>query len=659
MESVRTALAWLIAAAVGAAAVAYYVLLLGAEPYRPDWTEDALFTLVALVCLAVGLLLAVRRPANPIGWMLLANAFLLVVSGIAEVYPGYALERGGSHPGARLAAAWYTAGWPSLFAPLVAIAFVFPDGRLPSRRWRAVAAGGVVSFVVVVVSGMLWDEPFDAPYESYAPYAVLDGAVVESLHSLALLGMIATLVLAGVALAGRFRRATGDERLQLKWIAYSGALIPIAIVAGTVDGVALDSDPGLLTDVPFALMQIAIPVSIGIAVLRYRLYEIDRLIDVTLVYGALTAVLALAFVGMSLGLGVALGGGSALPKAAATLAVAIAFRPLRDRVQRLVDRRFNRARYEGLRSVDEFLADLRVGRAEPEAIGGVLATATADPSLTLFFWLPREGVHADAEGRLVRELPATPAGRTPVRRGELRLGTLVHDPALGNLLGAVIITAGLAIEIARLRVEVRHRLAEVEQSRARIVTATYEERRRLERDLHDGAQQRLVSIGLELRHFQRALAPADRSGIDAVVGGLAEAIEELRELARGVRPAALDGGLAPALRELASRTAFPTELEVTEQRFGERIEAAAYFVASEALANAIKHARPSSIALRAEAVDGRLVISVTDDGRGGAVPTPGSGLSGLADRVAALGGSIDVRSNGGNGTAIVAEFPCE
>jgi signal transduction histidine kinase len=662
---VPTALAWVIAAAIGAAIGTLVGLDEGAGPYRTGWPEIPVFALATLASAAVGLLLALRRPANPIGWVLLANALLMVVSGLAESYPGYALTHAGSYPGARLAAAWNTWGWPALFAPLVAIALIFPDGRLPSPRWRPVAAGGAFSFVLVLVSGMLWDEPLDAPYESFAPHAVLPDAVAGAVHGLGLLGMIATLVLAMVALVSRFRDARGVLRLQLKWIAYAGALIPIAILAGTVEGVVLDRDPGLMTELPFALMQVAIPVSVGIAVLRYRLYEIDRLINATLVYGALTAILAIAFVSVSLGLGVALGGGSALPTAAATLAVAVAFRPVRDRVQRLVDRRFNRSRYEGLMRVEEFLGDLRVGRAEPEEIGGVLADATADPTLELFFWLPSEGVHADARGRLVRELPATPAGRTPVRRGELRLGMVVHDRRLGERgspLDAVIVRAGLAIEIARLRVEVRRQLAEVEQSRARIVTATYEERRRLERDIHDGAQQRLVSIGLDLRHLQRGLGPSaqdTRSGLDSVVTRLAEAIAQLRELARGVRPAALDGGLAPALRELASRASIPTELEVTEERFGEQIEAAAYFLASEALTNAVKHAHPSSVAMRAEVIDGRLVISVADDGCGGAIPTPGSGLSGLADRVSALGGCIEVRSNGGSGTSIVAEFPCE
>jgi signal transduction histidine kinase len=252
-----------------------------------------------------------------------------------------------------------------------------------------------------------------------------------------------------------------------------------------------------------------------------------------------------------------------------------------------------------------------------------------------------------------------------VRRVELLLGTVVHDPALhdrSSLLDPVILRAGLAIEIARLRVEVRRQLAEVEQSRTRIVTATYEERRRLERDLHDGAQQRLVSLGLDLRHVQHELGDANgrdaKATLDSVVVGLAEAIEELRELARGVRPAALDDGLAAALSELAARAPIRTEVEATTERFDNEIEAAAYFVASEALTNAVKHASGSQVVLRANRDNGNLVVSVSDDGRGGAVPGRGSGLTGLGDRVAALGGHLDLRSDG-SGTALVAEFPCE
>jgi signal transduction histidine kinase len=408
----------------------------------------------------------------------------------------------------------------------------------------------------------------------------------------------------------------------------------------------------------------AIAAAIGVAITRYRLYEIDGLVSRTLAYAVLTAGLAATFGAVSLSLGVAIGSGSTLPTAAATLAVALAFGPLRSRVQRMVDRRFDRARYEGLGKVECFLDELRAGRTAPEGIGDVLAQALGDPTLELFFWLPGEELHVDGAGRVVDESRLGGRACTPVRRGALQLATVVHDESLGDrpgLLQNVVEAAGLAIEIARLRVEVRRRLAEVEESRARIVTAGYEERRRLERDLHDGAQQRLVSIGLALRHIQGQVPapsrPADE--LNATVDEVLVAIEELRELARGVRPAGLDDGLSPALRELASRSPLPIRVSATEERFEDRLETAAYFVASEALANVAKHAGASEVSVRAVRQNGSLVLSVRDDGRGGALPAAGSGLAGMSDRVAALGGTLSVDSPSGRGTVVTAELPCE
>jgi signal transduction histidine kinase len=660
----RKILAWGVAIAIGAMVPVFFLVEAGAGQYADNWWDDVLPVVAVLASTVVGLIVASRVPRNPIGWLLLANGAILAASGVSGAYAGYALAHpGGSYPGSRLAAIWETSGWPLLFAALVAIAFVFPDGRLPSRRWRWAAVGGAVAFALQLAGGVLGDTPPEPPYDHIHPYAVLPHGLSDAMQGIGLLGMIATLILAMVALVRRFRRAEGAQQEQLKWVAYAGALIPLAILAGTVEGVVSGSQ-GYATDISFWLVAIAIPVSVGIAVLRYRLYEIDRLINATLVYGAMTVLLGAAFVAVILAGGVVIGGDSALFTAVATLAVTLAFRPLRARLQALVDRRFNRARYEGLQQVDRFLEELRVGRAEPEGIGRVLARAVSDPSLQLFFWLPRDRVHADAGGRLVPELPPEPTGRTPVSRGELQLGTLVHDPTLlehPGLLDPVIVRAGLAIEIARLRVEVRRQLAEVEQSRARIVTATYEERRRLERDLHDGAQQRLVSIGLDLRHFQHELGSGNeqaRLSLDAVVVSLTDAIEELRQLAHGVRPAALDDGLGPALQELASRAPIKTEVVVSAERFDGEVEAAAYFVASEALTNAVKHARGSQVVVRAGRDNGSLVLSVSDDGEGGAAPAPGSGLAGLADRVAALGGRMDLSSDDA-GTHLVAEFPCE
>jgi signal transduction histidine kinase len=614
---------------------------------------------------AVGLLLATRRGDNPIGWLLVANGLVLAASAVAATYADYAvLAEPGALPGGEWAVLFNERGWPTLFVCVTAIAFVFPDGRLPSPAWRRVAVVTVASFAVLIVVSLLAAERFSDDFAHVSsPLPELSESIIGIPFMLSGLGAVAGLVAGAVAIGTRLRRASGVERYQLKWLAYAAVLIPASVVVCLAE-IAITGDDGPATTGAIVLTMTAITGAIGVAITRYRLYEIDRLVSRALAYAVLTAGLAATFAAVSLSLGVAIGSGSTLPTAAATLAVALAFGPLRSRVQRMVDRRFDRARYEGLGKVERFLEELRAGRAAPEATGAVLAEALGDASLELLFWLPGEELHVDASGRVVDESPVAGRARTPVRRASLQLGTVVHDESLGDrpdLLQNVIEAAGLAIEIARLRVEVRRRLAEVEESRARIVTAGYEERRRLERDLHDGAQQRLVSIGLALRHIQIQLPARSREAdeLNSTVDEVSDAIEELRELARGVRPAGLDDGLSTALRELASRSPLPTRVEATEERFEDRLETAAYFVASEALANATKHARASKVTVSAARLNGTLVLRVRDDGLGGALPSQGSGLAGMSDRVAALGGTLRVDSPPGRGTVVTAELPCE
>jgi signal transduction histidine kinase len=612
----------------------------------------------------VGLLLVTRRRENPIGWLLLANGLIVAVVGLAEAYADYAVL---AHPGALPGAAWGVLvserGWPLLFAAITAIAWIFPDGRLPSPRWRPYAIAGAISYAVLLVISLLAAERFEEPFAGQpSPLPELSESVVGIPFMLSGLGALASLFGGALAMRTRLKRSAGIERLQFRWLAYAAGLIPAAVVTCLIE-IAITGNDGSATTVALVVALTAVPLAIGVAVMRYRLYEIDRLINRTLVYAGLTAGLAAAFAAVSLGLGMAIGSGSTLSTAVATLAVALLFGPLRARMQLLVDRRFNRARYEGLRKVEAFLADLRAGRAAPEDVEAVLAKALGDPDLELLFSLAPNGAYVDVNGRVAELLEGDDRARTPVRRGDLPLATLVHDKALGerpDLLESVIGAAGLSIEIARLRVEVRRQLAEVEESRERIVTAGYQERRRLERDLHDGAQQRLVSIGLALRHLQGQL-PAETAQteiIDSTVDEVARAIAELRELARGVRPAGLDEGLAAALQALASRSPLRISVKATGERFEERFETAAYFVASEALANAAKHARASRVLVTARRRNGSLVVSVRDDGVGGAAPSPGSGLAGITDRVAALGGSVSVASPSGRGTEVTAELPC-
>ena len=626
---------------------------------------DVFYVLALVMSAGVGLVLSARHGENPIGWLLLALGIVLAVSAVASEYAIHGLLASpDSLPGATFAALFSESTWPLLFAPIAAIAFVFPDGRLPSPRWRPVAIGALGCCSLSVTLMFFGPREFPEPFDAFSsPLPQLPDAVFLPLYTVASLGLVASLLAAAIAVGTRMRRATGTERRQVKLLAYAAALIPLAVAIGWTESLIAGSS-GVAASASAGIVLIAMPLAIGVAVMRYRLYEIDRLVNRTLVYVTLTALLAGTYAVVSLSLGVALGRGSTLATAAATLAVALAFGTLRARAQQIVDRRFSRARYEGLRRVERHLVDLRAGRATPEQTGAVLAEALGDPTVELLLWLPDADEYVDAGGRVVS--PSAAGGRelTPVRRGKLALGAVAHDAALReqpDLLESVINAAGLAIEIARLRAEVQRRLAEVQESRARIVTAGYEERRRLERDLHDGAQQRLVSIGLAIRHAQGRLATgAGDAGaqLDAAVDEVTRTIEELREMARGVRPACLDDGLGAALRDLASRSPLRTEIAATTERFPEQIEAAAYFVASEALTNSVKHARASRVTPSAERANGTLVLRIADDGVGGAVAGERSGLAGIIDRVAALGGSVSVSSPPGEGTAVVAELPC-
>jgi signal transduction histidine kinase len=640
--------------------IALWLLPVGAE----DWMPLGLIPFVAIAVLmppTVGLPIAFRQPRNRVAWILLLGAFLLTL----QVPVGLVLGE-----------AWTLqldrALWPLLYAWPIAVAFVFPDGRLLSRRWRWVAGGGAACFVAFMTLGVLDPEPFygeDASVPNPMAGNVVAGWISENglewVWVPLWLGMLATLFAGAVAVWLRLQRSTGIERLQVMWLAWSAALIPVALLlCGLASFVFGDS---LLDYVVFPLLLLAataVAASVGIAVARYRLYAIDRLINRTAVYGFLTMLLALLYAGVSVGLGVVLGQGSQWVTAAATLAVALVFRPLRSRVQRFADRRFSRERYEGLRMVETFERQVREGRRAPEEIGQVLAKALGDPLSGLLFWLPASETYADVAGELVGSLPEDGRVQTEIRREGARTAVLLHDPALlvrRTLLDEVLAAAALSIEIARLRVEVRLQLAEVQASRERIVEAGYEERRRLERDLHDGAQQRLVSLGLRVRRMQRTLPPEAgilAPALNEIVGEVAAAIADLRQIAAGVRPARLDDGLAAALRDLARTAPVPVAVDAPVGRVAASVEAAAYFVACEALTNAVKHASASHVSLSASRENGTLRVSVADDGVGGAVARRGSGLTGLRDRVAAHGGTLEIVSPRGGGTCVEVAIPC-
>jgi signal transduction histidine kinase len=311
---------------------------------------------------------------------------------------------------------------------------------------------------------------------------------------------------------------------------------------------------------------------------------------------------------------------------------------------------------------------IQLEQTPPHGLRDALARGLADPTLEVAFWLPERREFVDTDGTPV-PLPAEGAGRAVTRLehdGE-PLAVLIHDPSLldePELVQAAAAAARLALENARLSAEVHAQLEKVKESRARIVSAGDAERRRIERDIHDGAQQRLVALALELRTAQRRLDGTADPEIDrllaSAVDDLQVAVDELRELARGVHPAILtEEGLAAALESLVLRAPLPVALETApEQRLAPEVEATAYFVACEGLANVVKHAQASTATVSARRQNRVLVVEVADDGVGGAKLNGGSGLRGLADRVEALGGRLRIDSPPSAGTRIVAEIPC-
>jgi len=315
------------------------------------------------------------------------------------------------------------------------------------------------------------------------------------------------------------------------------------------------------------------------------------------------------------------------------------------------------------------LGDLIVElRAElgPSALRDAFARALRDPSLTLAYWLPEFGSWADVEGRSVRlPEPGSERSVTLIDRDGARMAALLHDPGLEDepeLLAAVGAAAGIALENGRLQAEQGAHLEELRGSRSRVIEAGQRERQRLERNLHDGAQQRLIALSLELSLLEKQVAgDADaQRRLDRARREVAVTLEELRSVAHGLHPAVLSGhGLEVALQSIAAKAAVAVRLNVNlESRLPERIEVAAYYIVSESLANIAKHARAAAANIAVSRLDGVVLVEVADDGVGGADTERGSGLRGLADRVEALGGKLRVWSPPGGGTRLRAEMPC-
>jgi signal transduction histidine kinase len=481
-------------------------------------------------------------------------------------------------------------------AVTVHLLLVFPTGRFENRLDRLTAAAAYLAAAVLYVAAFSFADPdsFDCADCPGNSFLIADEKQVADTLSVAINVIYAAVALGViVSLLRRWQRAAPVERRALVAVLFAGAALAVLLFAGS-------------TIVPLTGTDTTLAGVISIAAL--------------VPFGLVPYV----FLGSLLRARIIRGG---------------AFR--------------------------ELVAEL--GKApRREELRDALAKALGDPTLELAFWLPGSKEYVDAGGR-----PVDVAGGGPNRAvSEVRLedrlvAAIVHDTSLiddPELVRAVGAAAALALEHERLDAELRAKVDELRASRARIIEVTLAERRRLERDLHDGAQQRLVSVALGLRLAERRLRD-DPEGVRELLATAGDeldaALAELRELARGIHPAVLsERGLEAALEPLASRAPIPVELDTRVGcRLPEDAELAAYFVVAEALTNVAKYANASRASVRVVRTNGRLYIEVSDDGVGGADPACGSGLRGLADRVAALDGVLELRSPDGRGTVLRAAIP--
>ena len=659
--------------------VATAVLFVLDGAFGPDPVSDVLF-LLAVACYAViGGLIASRLPRNACGWLLLLIGLGLVLTMWAGEVFTLALRDGRTvlASWALWVNSWVLVAtlWPGILLYLV----VFPTGLPPSRRWRAFVIGLIVLSIAGVLVRMLqpWDEERVANPVTVPSVA----SVADTLFAAIVIAFLAAAIVSVVSVVRRFRRTPSDDRRQLRWLAVvavlSASLLVVAIAAGAL-GLDKIGDP---FGVAFLVcLVVGVPVSAAVALLRHHLYGIEVVANRSIVYGSMAATITAIYAVVVAGVGAAVGHGDRVnvyAAVAATALAAVVFQPARRRAQKLADRLIYGDRaspYELLATFTERLDEASLQEVLPR-MTALIAEGTGAERVRIWLrngtelravaaWPPDQALSSPM-GLDDGELPSLGEPAFAVRQGSDLLGAITvgmppqepMTPATERLLVDLSAQAGLVLRNGAL-------VEELQRSRQRLVTSQDEARRRLERDLHDGAQQRLLTLSLELRMARaRAGASGDvelTSSLGAAEQELAQSLAELRELARGIHPAILtQNGVGAALRSLAERSTVPVELRcVPEGRYSPEVEATAYFIVSEALANVAKHAHATCAWVAVEDGGGRLAIEVRDDGIGGAAMNGGSGLRGLADRAEAVGGRIDVRSEPGAGSIVHAELPC-
>jgi signal transduction histidine kinase len=674
----------LLAGALVLSALTSQLSVLGSGPIVP----------VAVVYAAVGFVVARRQPGNPIGWILITFIAVFLLSGVAGGYAALYYRFG--HHGLPLApvAVVLEPLWAPALLLFPVVILLFPDGRLAARRWRwvlrAYVVAGVLASAAVFVPAVTAVARHDVRIDA-AGNLISTGRPHGGLLAVAFpldLGLILVIVLSFVAhQVLSWRRATGERRQQLKWLA-TGAAVTLVMIAMSL-GTSSTSVLGEILGIGLA----ALPVGIGVGILKYRLYDIDVVISKTIVYGSLAAFITAVYVAVVAGIG-SLGSGSvhagSRPNLAlsilATAGVAVAFQPVRERLQRLANRLVYGKRATPYEALGEFAGRMGGTYAADDVLprmARVLAEGTgADQAVV---WL-KTGTELVAGASWPAGTGAPPrvamaGGQPPAVAGADRIALVDHQgetlgalsvakrpgepltPVEGKLVSDLAAQAGLVLHNIGLTEQLRARLAELRASRLRIVTAQDEQRRRIERDIHDGAQQQLLAIADTLA-VALSLAGQDEDRERALVAQLkaetSGALETLRELARGIYPPLLaDQGLPAAVCAQAGKAPGPVEVSTDGiGRYPAEIETAIYFCCVEALQNAARHAPGSAVRVGMADSGAEVTFTVADDGPGfePAAAENGTGLRNMSDRLAALGGSCEVDSSPGRGATVTGRI---
>ena len=653
--------------------------MLGAAVWiaRADQSSLAGFGLFGIVVVTsfsvLGALIAAHRPSNPIGWLFCGIGLSFGLAALSTEWATSAfVERPGMLPFGGFMSWLGTFTWsPGILVLFTFLILLFPDGHLPSRRWRPVAwLSGVALFLVVVpiaVTGWAVRGPLLVNLSESAPASAPTSFKIG--YNLQVAGVLLMFVLglaAAASLVVRLRRARGDERQQLRWIAFAAAI-----------GIACVILTSPLFHLPSALGPVGIPLipaAAAIAILKYRLYDIDVVIRKTVVLGTIAVFITSVYMALVVGpiLLIGSGGGSresVVLSALAAAVVAVAFQPVRQRANRFADRLVYGKRatpYEVLskfsgRVGEAYAADdvlprmaqvLAGGTGAEEAavwlqVGGELRpTAVWPVGASVPTELPPDAVEVLHQGDLLGALSVAMPPSDPM------------DPVKRKLVEDLASQAGLVLRNVRL-------IEELRASRQRLVSAQDEERRKIERNIHDGAQQQLVALAVKLR-LAETLATGE--GAEKTAATLKQlqsdagtALEDLRDLARGIFPPLLaDKGLPDAIAAQARKSPVPVDVDADNVgRYPQEVEAAVYFCSLEALQNVAKYAHASRASIKLTQINGSLTFEVADDGDGFDPTTTGygTGLQGMADRLDAIGGTLIVRSEPGYGTSVTGRAP--